>query len=57
MPRPLPSPGPLQFPAAIFPIELANQLLDIELLAQPSIKLADADLNGGTKLIEPLNGR
>jgi len=53
MPRSLPAFGLQQFPAAIFPVELAYQRIDIELLAQASIKLANADLGGRPKLIEP----
>jgi hypothetical protein len=53
MPRSLPAFGLQQFPAAIFPVERANELLDIELLAQAGIEFADADPDGRPKLIEP----
>jgi hypothetical protein len=36
----------------MFVVELVDQLLDIELLAQASIKLAHANLDGRPKLVE-----
>jgi hypothetical protein len=41
--------------SGMFVVELADQLFNIQFLAQANVKLADANLDGGTKLIEPLD--
>ena len=39
----------------IFTMELVDQLVDVQLLAHPGIKLANADVDRRTKRVEPLD--